>query len=227
MCNLFGCCNSCNNCRNHATNTVVLRGPQGPTGATGARGPIGPQGPVGPIGPTGATGVAGPQGPVGATGPQGPVGLTGPQGPVGATGPQGPTGATGATGPQGPAGTNDAVYASIGTTTVAAGAIIPIELTTQTAATSMTVTDNAVDITEDGVYLVSYFGERADDLDYTISLYQNDTIVVNESLQLPTSGGASKTILLSANSGDTLSLYNTSAVELPLTNASLTVLKLS
>ena len=218
MCNLFGCCNSCNHYRNCGTNTVVLRGPQGPTGATGARGPIGPQGPVGPIGPTGATG---------ATGAQGPVGATGPQGPVGATGPQGPTGATGATGPQGPAGTNDAIYASVGTTTVGAGAIIPIALSEETADTSMTVTDNAVNITEDGVYLVSYFGERADDVDYTISLYQNDVIVVNESLQLPTAGGASKTILLSANADDTLSIYNTSAVDLPLTNASLTVLKLS
>ena len=219
MCNLFGCCNSCNGCRNGScNNTVVLRGPQGPTGATGARGPIGPQGPVGPIGPTGAQG---PQGPIGATG------ATGAQGPVGATGPQGPTGATGATGPQGPAGTNDAVYASVGTTTVGAGDIIPIVLTTATPTTSMSVTDNAVNITEDGVYLISYFGERVNEGTYTISLYQNDTIVVNESLQLPELGGSSKTILLSANTGDTLAIYNTSAIELPLTNASLTVLKIS
>lgn len=232
MCNFFGCCNRngvidprlggnpnsscpCNRCCN---NTVVIRGPVGPTGATGARGPIGPQGPVGPIGPTGATGATG------AVGPQGPVGATGPQGPVG---PAGPTGATGATGPQGPAGTNDAVYASVGTVSVESGDIIPITLITATPDTTMTVTGNAVNITEDGVYLVSYFAETANQGPFIVSLYENGAQIVNESIRLGEAGGSSKTILLSLSSGDTIALYNTSDTELPITNASLTVLKIS
>lgn len=232
MCNFFGCCNRngvidprfggnpnsscpCNRCCN---NTVVIRGPVGPTGATGARGPIGPQGPVGPIGPTGATGATG------AVGPQGPVGATGPQGPVG---PAGPTGATGATGPQGPAGTNDAVYASVGTASVESDAIIPITLTTDTPDTSMTVTDNQVNITEDGVYLVSYFGQSSDATADTVGLYLNGSLITNENINLGENGGNGKTILLSLSSGDTLAIYNTSALTATLTGASLTVLKIS
>ena len=235
MCCLFGCGGNCN-CNNR--NTVFIRGPIGPTGATGARGPQGPQGPVGPIGPTGATGAVGPQGPagpVGATGPQGPVGATGatgpqgPVGPVGATGPQGPVGATGATGPQGPAGTNDALYASSGTATVATGAIIPITLTTATADTSMTVSDNEVNVTEAGTYLVSYFtsGEVATN-ELITSLYLNGVAIANETLnQESTVGAGSKTILLTLSAGDTLSIYNTSVSAATLSGASLTVLKLA
>ncbi len=242
MCNFFGSCNCGNNgfldpriganngfssnsscnCRNRCcNNTVVIRGPQGPigpTGATGARGPIGPQGPVGPIGPTGATGARGPVGPTGATGATGPVGPIGPTGATGATGP---------VGPQGPSGTNDAIYGNVGTATTASGAIVPIVLNTATPETSMTITDNAVNITEDGVYLVSYFAQRADELAYTISLYRNGTPITNESISLGQGGGNSKTILLSLASGDTLALYNTSGQTAVLTGASLTVLKVA
>ena len=234
MCNLCGCNNGCNggfnnrqgiNLTNESpfnrrccnNNPIIIRGPQGPTGATGARGPIGPQGPTGA---TGATGPIGPQGPAGATGATGPIG---PQGPTGATG------ATGPIGPQGPAGTNDAIYASIGTTSVENEARIPIALTTATDDTSMGVIDNAVNITETGVYLVSYFanGEVTAN-DFDVSLYLNDTPVTNETLTFSgTSGLGSKTILLSLSAGDVVSLNNTSGSTANISGASLTLLKLA
>ena len=228
MCNSCGCNNGCNQnfinarsgvfynndlynrCRCN-NNPVIIRGPVGPTGATGARGPIGPQGPVGPTGPTGATG---PQGPIGAIGP---------------TGPQGPVGATGSVGPQGPSGTNDALYANIGASSVASGGIIPLALSTETTDSTMNVVDNAVDITEDGVYLISYFadGDVATD-DFDVSLYVNDAPVVNESLSFPgISGLGSKTILYSLSAGDSVALYNTSTETATLSSASITLLRLA
>lgn len=255
MCNSCGCNNGCNqnlinarngllfnsnssNCCRCNSNPIIIRGPVGPTGATGARGPIGPQGPVGPIGPTGATGATGATGPIG---PQGPIGLTGatgpagPQGPAGATGatgpigPQGPIGLTGPQGPAGPAGTNDAIYASVGTTTVASGAIIPVALNTATADSSMSVTAGEVNITEDGVYLVSYFADGAVATeDFSISLYQNGSAIAGETINFNgTSGVGSKTIFLSLSAGDTVAIYNASADSATLSSASLTLLKLA
>lgn len=248
------CCSFFNDrCRNCCNNVPVVRGPQGPAGPSGARGPIGPQGPVGPAGPqgpTGATGATGATGPIGPIGPQGPVGPAGPQGPVGATGatgatgpvgpigPQGPVGATGATGatgpvgpqgPVGPSGASDAIYAGSGTAVVDAGAIIPLTLDTSTPDSSMTVSDNAVNITEDGVYLVSYYvGGSVPTNEFITSLYLNGSPIAGESIvQSNSAGAASKTILLSLSDGDTLSLYNTSATEATLSNASLTVVKLA
>ena len=228
MCCLFGSnsnYNGCSNC-NRCSDIRIIRGPQGPTGATGARGPIGPQGPTGA---TGATGAIGPQGPVGPIGPQGPVGATGATGATGPQGPGGATGATGATGPQGPAGTNDAIYANlVGTTDVLAGEIIPIALDTSTPDTTMTVTDNAVNISQEGVYMVSYFanGAVAETGDFITTLYLNDVAVADESITLgaDTSAG-SKTILLSVPANSTISIYNTSAQTATVVGASILVLK--
>ena len=244
MCNLCGCNGGCNNGFNNRqgfnlinnscnrrcnNNPIVIRGPVGPTGATGARGPIGPQGATGPQGPAGPTGATGPQGPIGltgATGPQGPIGLTG------ATGPQGPIGPTGATGPQGPAGpagTGDAIYANLDGTTAVSGAIIPIALDTATPTTTMSVTDNAVNIAEAGTYLVSFFTNGSVPTgEFSTSLYQNGTALAGESIIISDSAGAgSKTILVNASAGDTLSIYNTSAETATLLGASLAVLKLA
>ncbi len=230
MCSLFNsnCCDRRCNCNN----TVILRGPQGPAGPSGARGPIGPQG------PQGLPGATGPQGPVGPIGPQGPRGLTGatgatgPQGPIGPTGPQGETGATGATGPQGPvgpAGTNDAIYAGSTTEVVEAGAIIPIGFIEETTDSTMSVEANEIIIGEDGVYLVSYYtAGSVPTNEFITSLYLNNAPITNENIvQSNSAGAASKTILLSLNEGDELSLYNTSATEATLSSASITVLKLS
>ncbi len=234
MCCLFGsnsCCNRCNNTR-------IIRGPQGPTGATGARGPIGPQGPVGatgavgPQGPVGATGAVGPQGPVGATGaigPQGPVGPAGATGAVGPQGPVGPAGPQGPVGPVGPAGLGDAIYASSGANVVTAGEIIPLALITATPDTSLTVSDNAANITEDGTYLVSFFvGGSVPTNEFITALYLNGAPITGETLvQSNSAGVASKTILLNLTAGSTLSLYNTSATEATLSGASITVLKVA
>lgn len=254
-CNNNNCCG--NRCQ--CNRPVVIRGPVGPTGATGARGPQGPQGPVGPIGPTGATGATGaigPQGPAGpvgatgatgATGPQGPTGATGaigPQGPqgltgaTGATGPQGPqgpagpagaTGATGATGPQGPSGTNDILYANSGTNSVAADATVPLTQAAATAGTTMSVSANAVNLPEAGIYLVSYFASGSvttGNLD--VSLYLNGTLIPGETITITNStdvSAAGKTVLINAAAAGPLTLHNSSTGTATLTSAALTVLK--
>ena len=222
MCSFFD--NKCNCC-----NVRYTRGPQGPVGPQGPRGPIGPQGATGATGPQGATGPIGPQG------PQGEVGPIGPQGPVGATGATGPQGATGATGPQGPigpagpSGTNDAIYAVSNAATIGVETVIPLILNSATTDTSMNVANNAVNITESGSYLVNYYvsGSVATG-EFITALYLNGAPISNEQIvQTEGAGAASKTILLNLNSGDALSLYNTSASEATLANASLTVLKLA
>ena len=233
------CCSfNCNCSQNRCNHNVYIRGPQGPTGATGARGPIGPQGPVGPIGPTGATGATGatgpqgpvgPIGPIGPQGPQGPIGLTGatgPQGPVGATGPQGPVGPTG---PQGPAGTGDAIYANANAVTVASGTIFPLALDSVTPDSTMSVSDNAVNVSEAGYYLVSYsVSSSTGGNQFVATLYLNGAPVADENI-IPADDAStsSKTILLSIPAGSTLALYNTSANEATLSGASLTLLKLT
>jgi hypothetical protein len=93
----------------------------------------------------------------------------------------------------------------------------------------MTVTDNAVDITESGVYLVSYYASGSVDTgEFIVSLYLNDLQVLNESIIQPNSSGAgSRTVLIDLDAGDSLALYNTSASAASLTDASITVLKLA
>ena len=197
MCCLFG--NNCNCNRNNLSVIRGPRGPQGPTGATGARGPQGPQGPVG------ATGAVGSQGPVGPVGPQG------------------------ETGPQGPAGANDAVYADSSIATVSAGDIIPLALDTSTPDTTITVANNAVTVTEAGTYLVSYYvGGSVPTNEFITSLYLNGSAIADQTIiQSNSAGAASKTILITLDSGDSLSLYNTSATEATLSGAAITIVKLS
>ena len=215
------CCSfNCNCSQNRCNHNVYIRGPQGPTGATGARGPIGPQGPQGPIGLTGATGPIGPQGPAGATGATGPIG---PQGPAGATG------ATGPIGPQGPAGTGDAIYANANAVTVASGTIFPLALNSVTPDSTMSVSGNAVNVSEAGYYLVSYsVSSSTDGNQFVATLYLNGAPVADENI-IPADDAStsSKTILLSIPAGSTLALYNTSANEATLSSASLTLLKLT
>ncbi len=199
------CCNRCNECFNNRRNNggAVINTPN----TVYLRGPQGPQGPIGP---------AGPQGPVGATG---------------ATGPQGPIGATGPVGPQGPAGTNDSILASATIATVDTNSVIPIALTTSTPNTSMTVSNNAVNLTETGTYLISYYvgsvGTGASNLS---EIYQNGTAVPNSEIIIGDGEGlssASKTIIVNASAGDTIEIYNSSAAPLTVINATITVLKLS
>ncbi|MBO5714650.1 MAG: hypothetical protein J6R83_04465, partial [Clostridia bacterium] len=204
----------------------------GATGATGPQGPVGPIGPPGPVGATGATGATGPRGPVGATGATGPRGPVGATGPIGPQGPVGATGATGATGPQGPRGINDGLYASLfAVTTVADGTIIPLSFNTATSNTSLSVSGGGVLLPEAGTYLVSYqvSGASATGV-VTIALYLDGVAIPSETLSLPSSGAtasASKTILLTTTASGTIALYNVSGEEISITDAGITVLRLS
>ena len=223
----FNCCNNgCNNCN---CRQRVIVGPQGPQGP---RGPVGPTGPTGATGATGATGPQGPQGPIGltgATGPQGPIGLTGATGPQG---PQGPIGLTGATGPQGPqgeqgpAGTSDALFANSGASTLEGGETAPLNLNTATPDTTMSVSANAVTVTESGYYLVSYYlSGSSTNTNYSLNL--NDTVVstllnVDEDINT-----LSKTLILNIPAGSSLTLSNSGTSTINVVNTGLTVLKIA
>ncbi len=160
---------------------------------------------------------------------RGPMGPTGPMGPRGPIGPQGATGPQGA---QGPAGTNNAIYAGSNTTqTVATDTIIPIAQLGATPTTNMSVSGNAVNITESGTYLVSYFVNGAvptGDLSY--SLYQNGVAVPGEEITLANDAnelsGASKSVLLNLTAPTTLSVYNTSVDTATIDSATITAVKM-
>ena len=212
MCNFFGC-------PHHCHNNVYVRQGVSPIANDDAffirrscnNNPVIIRGPVGATGATGARGPIGPQGPVG---PAGPTGATGPVGPVG---------------PQGPAGTGDALYASVGTTTVESGAIIPIAFNTSTIDTTMSVSDNEIVINESGVYLISYFANGfVSSGNVSLSLYLNESVLTGETLSVNSlSGALTKTILLNLTAGDTLSIYNSSINTATFIGASITALKLA
>ncbi|MBO7215295.1 MAG: collagen-like protein, partial [Clostridia bacterium] len=147
--------------------------------------------------------------------------------------PAGPTGATGATGPQGPIGpagpqgSADSIFASSGASTIEAGVTAPLTLTTATPDSSMSVSANAVTLTEDGYYLVSFFltGNNAS----SYSLENNGTTVATLS---DTSAGTdtttqSQTVLINASAGDTLTLVNTGTDSIAVTSTGITVLKVA
>ena len=207
-------------------------GPQGPIGLTGATGPQGPIGLTGATGATGATGPQGPQGPIGLTGatgpqgPQGPIGLTGATGATGATGPQGPQGEVGPQGPQGPAGTSDAIFANSGASTVASGATAPLALNTVTPNSSMSVGANAVTLSEDGYYLITYYlTGNSTNANYALNL--NGTTVASILNNDEGTFTSSKTILLNVPAGSSLTLVNNSGVALTLNSTGITVLKVA
>lgn len=198
----FSGCNRSNCCNsNQNVQTRVIRGPQGPAGQQGPRGFIGPQGPQGPVGPQGAQGAQGIQGPVG---PQG---------------------------PQGVSGTSDLLYAGINTTTVVeSGAIVPITFIRSSTGTTMSVSDNRVNLPEAGTYLVSYFvNGTSDSTNLLYTLYLNDSPIPGESINQTVNEGAlvaaGKTILVNVAGTATLSVYNTSTGTATLSSATITVLR--
>ncbi|MBR2384207.1 MAG: hypothetical protein IKA99_01210, partial [Clostridia bacterium] len=152
-----------------------------------------------------------------------------PQGLTGATGPQGPQG------PQGPAGTPatfDALYAGVNTTTtVPADTIIPLTQLATTPTTTLSVTNNSVNLPTAGTYLVSYSanGTSADNT-LTIQLLQNGTAISTELISSNTTSGnqsLNKTILLTTTEASTLSLNNASADTATLISSAITVQKLA
>lgn len=226
------CCFNNRYCNNPRPRTTIVT-------TMGARGPIGPQGPVGPQGPqgpTGATGATGPVGPIGPIGPQGPTGATGatgatgPVGPIGPVGPQGPTGATGPVGPEGPSGTADIVYAVNLGDTVPANSAIPLTLGTSTTEATSTVSDNAVNLTTAGTYLVSYSvnGSSAGD-PVIVSLQLDGVSIAGETITESAGTGGdvslSKTALITITEPASLSLFNDTDDSLTVNNAGLVVLK--
>ena len=214
-----------------AATTQYIQGPQGPQGAQGPAGPAGPQGEQGIQGEQGPVGPAGPQGEQGPIGPQGEQGIQGEQGPVGPAGPQGEQG------PQGEPGASDGVYAAAEAGAVDADAVIPLTLRTATEGTDITVDANAVNLPA-GTYLVAYgasaVGQDAQTTtfaEWQVSLYADGAAVMGEVLTFGARGAmgarAEKTILYTATAATALTLVNTSAASMNLTDANVTVLQLS
>lgn len=219
---------------------VGPQGPQGdpgPAGPQGPAGPIGPQGPIGATGATGATGAAGPIGPQGPTGATGPIGPQGPQGERGEQGPQGPagpTGATGATGPIGPqgaqgeqgeSGVNDSAYATVGATTLAEGAAVPLTLSVS-ASEDITFGGEAFTVPA-GTYIVAY-SVSANSNEATVAVTMNGAAIDGETIFIPVSGGtASKVALISTEEESTIGLCNTLGTTADVICASLMITKVS
>ena len=95
----------------------------------------------------------------------------------------------------------------------------------------MTVSDNAVNITEAGSYLVSYYaGGSGSTGTNTIALYQDGVAIPNESIVITdgtANGSSSRTALINVTTvPTTLSLYNTSGEDITLSGASISVLRL-
>ncbi len=203
------------NCRCNRPNNNNLNSPVTARYVIGATGPRGPLGPIGPTGPTGPTG----------------IGITGATGPTGATGATGATGTTGPTGATGEQGLQDALYASSGTGSVDASAIIPITQNTVTTDSTLSVEGNQVVIPA-GTYLVSYGVEGADITttgDFGITLYAGGVALTNGAINDYATNGqnksVSKTILYQTGTATTLGLYNTSNSAITLGNAFITVVR--
>ncbi|MGN0796512.1 MAG: hypothetical protein ACI4MT_06125 [Christensenellales bacterium] len=210
--NNCGCGRCCDNdVREHRpTECICPPGPRGPRGFTGPQGPIGPRG------------LMGPQGATGATGPQGP---------------QGETGATGATGPAGPAGQSNALYASSGAQNeIAAGAIIPLTQTTVTPLNTSSVSGGSVNLTA-GYYLVTFGASGTNSSGgsedpFAIQLYANGTGISGETITGTANNtettNVSKTIVYNAAANGTLlSIHNAGSETIDISNANITVLKLT
>lgn len=197
---------------------------------------MGPAGPMGAQGATGATGAAGTAAGFGtptATATALEAGAT-PTVTVTASGPNTAKVFSFAFGIPAATTTYDALYASGAGETVTAGAIIPITQIATTETTTLSVADNAVTLTDAGVYLLTYGGTGTLNTttagDFSIRLYANGAAlageIITDNASETTSANVSKTIIYSAAAGDTLSIYNASADEITVAGANITVMKL-
>ena len=152
-------------------------------------------------------------------------------GPAGATGATGPIGPVGPQGPQGEPGTSNAIYAGTNTTqTVAAGEIIPISSISATPSSTLSVSNNAVNLPFAGSYLVSYFANGDGATAFELSLYLNGAQIPGETITVAntgTSDSASKTILVNTTGAGTLSIYNTSDNTAVFDSATITVVQVA
>lgn len=158
-----------------------IQGPAGPQGPTGNTGATGPAGPTGPQGPAGADSVV--PGPMGPAGPMGPTGATGDPGLTGPQGPQGNPGATGSTGAQGPAGPSGA------------DSTVPGPPGTASTTTLANFTVPAVGAST------------------TVTLADASWIVVGQTVWVGNMGspGNAATLVCTAKTGNTVTLYNQKA----------------
>lgn len=148
--------------------------------------------------------------------------------PIPVIGPQGPRGPQG---PQGIPGTNDIVYAGVNTATpVATATIIPIGQINSTPNSTMTVSNNAVNLPSAGTYLISYSVNGAVPTgNLATSLYLNGAPIPNETITMTNTANAlssgSKTVLITTTGPATLSLFNTSTDTATYNSAVLSVLR--
>ena len=160
--------------------------------------------------------------------------IRGPMGPTGPQGARGPIGPQGATGPQGLPGTPyiaNSIYAGTNATqTVPANSVIPIAQLAISPQSTMTASNNAVNISESGTYLVSYSVNGSVPTGaLNLSLYQNGAPVAGEVITSTSAGNTvsnTKNILMNITAPSTLSLYNSSGEVLTSDSATLTVTRL-
>ena len=149
-------------------------------------------------------------------------------------GPQGPQGEQGAAGAP---GVSNGAYASGSVQAVAVGGTVALAYHAATDGSTVTVSNNAVQLPA-GTYLVTYgAGIQGEDTTVTdvtqwqLSLYANGAAVAGETLSVATYGAmgvrAEKTILYVAAGDTALSLVNTSAATVNLTDANISVLQLT
>ena len=146
-------------------------------------------------------------------------------------GPQGPMG------PQGVPGVSNGAYAAGSVQAVAVGGTVALAANTATPDSTVTVSNNAVQLPA-GTYLITYgagiqgdAGAATEVTPWQLSLYANGSAVVGETLSVGTYGAmgtrAEKTILYVAAVDTALTLVNTSAATIDLSDANMTVLQLT
>ena len=130
--------------------------------------------------------------------------------------------------------TGSAIYASGTSSSVANLSIIPLQLGAKTAATTLSVSNNQVNVPQ-GIYQISFGATgtttNSSSSTFAVQLYANglpltgNIVSSNASSTLPAS--TSKTIIYNAISPTELALYNVSGNILNIASAFLTVQKLS
>lgn len=140
-------------------------------------------------------------------------------------------------GPQGVPGVNNGAYAAGSVQAVAVGGTVALAAHTATPESTVTVTNNAVQLPA-GTYLITYGagvqgeeGAATEVTPWQLSLYANGSAIVGETLSVGTYGAmgtrAEKTILYTAAVDTALTLVNTSANTVNLSDANMTVLQLT
>lgn len=237
-------------CRHEIEVCKCKRGPRGYTGRDGRAGRDGRDGLPGTQGKQGVPGPPGPQGVPGSTGPQGEQGIPGPQGPQGEQGEQGiqgpqgiqgvpgPQGIQGIQGPPGPPGTLDYAYIYNATfQTVPSASPVTFSSTGPiSAGLTHTAFSPDVVVVNPGTFAIVFTASGAEINQFSVTLNnvpQGGGIYGSGDTNDITVG----TIIITAAAGDTIALYNGSAIPVTLNqpiggpgstvNASLYILRIA